>query len=99
MEEASSPDRKTDQVAMLRVQFWIACHRGQWELAHSLAVTQLRLTIECGLFVVLFESHILLAYICAQTGRETQMEAALSDVDKLIAGTAFDQCVSCGFVE
>ena len=90
MEEASSPDRKTDQVGMLRVQFWIACHRGQWEVAHSLAETQLRLTRECGLFVVLFESHILLAYICAQTQREAQMEAALADVDRLISGTAFD---------
>jgi ATP/maltotriose-dependent transcriptional regulator MalT/DNA-binding SARP family transcriptional activator len=90
MEEASTPDRKTDQVGMLRVRFWIACHRGQWELAHSLAETQLRLTRECGLFVVLFESYILLAYVCAQTQREAQMESALADVDRLITGTAFE---------
>jgi DNA-binding SARP family transcriptional activator len=90
MEDASSPDRKTDQVGMLRVQFWIACHRGQWQLAHALAETQLRLTRECGLFVVLFESYMVLAYVCAQTQREAQMEAALADVDALISGTAFD---------
>lgn len=90
MEDASTPDRKTDQVGMLRVQFWIACHRGQWQLAHTLAETQLRLALECGLFVVLFESYMLLAYLCAQTQREAQMEAVLADVDSLIAGTAFD---------
>lgn len=90
MAEASTPDRKTDRVGILRIQFWIACHRGQWELAHSLAETQLRLTRECGLFVVLFESYMLLAYVCAQTQREAQMEATLADVDALISGTAFD---------
>jgi len=90
MEEASALDRKTDQVAILRLQFWIACHRSQWELAHGLAETQLRLTIECGLFVVLFESYMLLAYVCAQTQREAQMEATLVDVNALISGTAFD---------
>jgi LuxR family transcriptional regulator, maltose regulon positive regulatory protein len=90
MEEATTPDRKTDRVGMLRIQIWIACHRGQWELAHAVAETQLLLARECGLFVVLFESYMLLAYVCAQTQREAQMEAALAEVDALISGTAFD---------
>jgi ATP/maltotriose-dependent transcriptional regulator MalT/DNA-binding SARP family transcriptional activator len=90
MEESTTPDRKTDRVGILRIQFWAACHRSQWELACELAEKQLILARECGLFVVLFECYILLAYVCAQTQRETQMEATLADVENMISGTAFD---------
>lgn len=90
MEEASTPDRKTDRVGILRIHFWLACHRNQWELAHVLAEQQVLLARECGLFVVMFECYTLLAYTCAQTQRKEQMESALAEVESLISGTAFD---------
>jgi LuxR family transcriptional regulator, maltose regulon positive regulatory protein len=90
MEQATSPERKTDQVGMLRVRCWIACHRGQWDLAYSLAEKHLGLANEYGIFVVLFECHMLQAYLCAQMQRTAQMEGVLAQVESLLAGTAFE---------
>jgi LuxR family transcriptional regulator, maltose regulon positive regulatory protein len=89
MEQATVPDRKTDQIAMLRVRTWIACHRGQWDMAHALAEQHLGLANEYGLFVVMFECHMLQAYLCAQTGRGEQLQGVLAQVEALIAGTAY----------
>jgi DNA-binding SARP family transcriptional activator len=91
MEEASAPERLTDRVALLRVHVWMACQRGQWELAFTLAEQHLAIARQCALFVVMFECHILVAYLCAQTGRVARMEEQLAEIEQLIAGTAFEK--------
>jgi ATP/maltotriose-dependent transcriptional regulator MalT/DNA-binding SARP family transcriptional activator len=90
MEQATVPERKLDQIGILRVRAWIACHRGQWDLAHALAEQHLGLANEYGLFVVMFECHMLQAYLCAQTRRAAQLEGVLAQVESLIAGTAYE---------
>jgi LuxR family maltose regulon positive regulatory protein len=89
MEQATVPDRKIDQIGMLRVRTWIACHRGQWDVACALAEKHLGLANEYGLFVVLIECHMLQAYLCAQTQRTAQLEGVLAQVESLLEGTAY----------
>lgn len=89
IEEHWIPGRKTDEVAGLRVQLWIAFSRGHWDSAVRTAERHLALAEECGLFMLVFESHILLAIACAEAGRPADCTKALRPVHALVAGTSY----------
>ena len=89
IEEHWIPGRKTDEVASMRVQLWIAFSRGHWASAVRLGERHLALATECGLFMLIFESHVLLAIACAETGRRADCTCALEPVRSLIDGTSY----------
>jgi LuxR family maltose regulon positive regulatory protein len=88
LEEHRLPGRKIDRVATTRVQLWIACHRGQLEVALGVARDQVLASQECGLFQLIFESHVLLAIVCTELHRPAELADALKAVRAQVAGTA-----------
>jgi LuxR family transcriptional regulator, maltose regulon positive regulatory protein len=88
-----SPARKVDQVASMRLQFWSACHRKQWDRAFDLAEQQLVIALESGLFMLRFQSHVLMALMCVETKRPERCAQELQRTREHIKGTAFDHFV------
>lgn len=84
-----SPARKLDHVASMRLQFWVVCHRKQWDRAFELAEQQLSIAVESGLFMLRFQSHVLMALMCVETKRPERCAQELQHVREQIAGTAF----------
>lgn len=89
LEQYWIPSRKIDGAATLRLQFWIACHRGQWDTALELARRHQRAAHDSGVFMLSFESNILLAIVCAQMHREAECMEALSSIRDKLSGTAY----------
>jgi LuxR family maltose regulon positive regulatory protein len=85
-----SPTRKVDQVASIRLQFWVACHRGQRDHAFALAERQLVMALESGLFMLRFQSHVLMALMGVETERPERCAQELQRVRDHVKGTAFD---------
>jgi ATP/maltotriose-dependent transcriptional regulator MalT/DNA-binding SARP family transcriptional activator len=84
-----SPGRKIDQVASLRLQFWIACHRRQWDGALALAERQLAMAKESGLFLIIFHSYIMLGLVYAELRRHNECLQLMSEVRALLADTGY----------
>jgi ATP/maltotriose-dependent transcriptional regulator MalT/DNA-binding SARP family transcriptional activator len=84
-----SPGRKVDQVASVRLQFWIACQRQQWELAFSLAERQLVLAQESGLFLIIFHSYVMLGIVSAELKRAKECLQTVSDLRAFLTDTAY----------
>ncbi len=89
LEQYWMPSRKIDGAANLRLQFWIACHRRQWDTALELARRHQAAAHDSGVFMLSFESNILLAIVCAQTRRDAECAAALQPIRDKLAGTAY----------
>jgi LuxR family maltose regulon positive regulatory protein len=85
-----SPTRKVDHVASMRLRFLVACHRKQWDLAFDLAEQQLASALESGLFMLRFQSHVLMALMSVETGRPERCAQELQRVREYIRGSAFD---------
>lgn len=81
--------RRIDENASLRLQLWIACHRGRHEVALELAQRQVAIAQAGGLFLLVIEAQILLALTCAELGRAEELEAALAPVAPMIEGTTY----------
>jgi len=88
-EEYWVPSRKIDGTAALRVQLWTESHRGRLDSALALARRHRDAAQDSGMFMLCFESNILLAIACAQTNRSEECKQALEWVRERLAGTAY----------
>jgi DNA-binding SARP family transcriptional activator len=84
-----TPGRKIDQVASLRLQFWIACQRRQWDVAFALAERQLVMAKDSGLYLIIFHSYIMLGIVCAELKRTRECLQLMSEVRGWLTDTAY----------
>ncbi|HEY7379285.1 MAG TPA: BTAD domain-containing putative transcriptional regulator [Steroidobacteraceae bacterium] len=82
-----SPARKVDQVANLRVQFWVACHRRQWDVAVTLAERQLEVSRQSGMFLITFHCYVMLGIVYAEQRRAAECAGAAGGLRRFVAGT------------
>jgi ATP/maltotriose-dependent transcriptional regulator MalT/DNA-binding SARP family transcriptional activator len=89
VEEYWVPSRKIDVVASARMQLCLAGHRRQWAVALKLAEHQLQAAYDCGVFMLKFEAHVLLAMVNAELDRTDDFARALNPVKGMLADTGY----------
>jgi LuxR family transcriptional regulator, maltose regulon positive regulatory protein len=89
IEEYWVPQRKIDSTAASRVQLWTECRRGHWDTSLALARQHREAARDSGVFMLAFESNVLLAIACAQTNHPEECSEALHRVRSILTGTAY----------
>ncbi len=91
LEKWWNPSRRADEFASSRLRFWLACRRGHWDAALTLAHQQSAAARECGIFWAEFEACIQTALVCAELDRPEQFTAALAPVRSMFVDTGYEQ--------